>query len=422
MGTSRFRPISAIGEVLLRKWGKSQGLALTPRVQATDLAGTKKLIRFHQIDGLRALAVLIVVSLHGLVGRVVIYLNETGHVLASDFLKYFFNSGVELFFVISGVVLLRPYLRGERSFDYSRYFKRRIQRLWPPYLVALVFTGIIVLMGTRFPNWFSSNVPFKFSWFAWLKQLFILNIGTTFNGAWWSLNIEIIFYLLIPFLIPLLIVANKNKFVMLIILLSLMAISEIVNFKIRVTRGIIIDSVNMVSLFVIYLPCFFSGILLASYDFHPRVGYILSALGIIYALIGIPLSLSVNNAFALIYFGLVIISFDNNNPINKFLKSNIMIWLGERSYSIFLIHFTIFYLTNYIIAFFVPKDIAYLLLSRLIGLPAALLFSMILFSYVEKYFARGLVTADSFWFHPSNATRMSPNSLLTQKSPKPVGS
>ena len=109
--TSRFRLTGVIGKGLLGKWGMPKGLTMGEKVHATDLAGTKKLTRFHQIDGLRALAVLIVVSLHGLIGRVVIYLGEKGHVLASDFLRYFFNSGVELFFVISGVVLLRPYLR-----------------------------------------------------------------------------------------------------------------------------------------------------------------------------------------------------------------------------------------------------------------------------------------------------------------------
>jgi peptidoglycan/LPS O-acetylase OafA/YrhL len=46
------------------------------------------------------------------------------------------------------------------------------------------------------------------------------------------------------------------------------------------------------------------------------------------------------------------------------------------------------------------KSSAYFLVTRLAGLPAALLVAMVLFTVVERRFARGLVTADAFWPPP----------------------
>ena len=362
---------------------------------------SNKLERLHQIDGLRAVAIILVVFHHSLNSPLMALFNMNGYYLASEFSKYLFSSGVELFFVISGVVLLRPYLRGERAFSNKIYFIRRIMRIWPPYIVAFMVTGFIVFIVTAYPTWFSESIPVRFSLFEWLKQIFIINIGTTYNGAWWSLNIEIIFYILIPLIIPLVLMVNKNKLSMAIILMLLLIMSEFVNYYVKVRRGIIVDTGQLMALFVIYLPCFFSGIILASYDMSYRMGYLLSIVGLIYLLIALPLSLSINNAFALLYLGLVVISFNKNGIANKILKSNLFVWIGERSYSIFLVHFAIFYLTDYIISFVVQKrDIVYLLLTRLIGIPASLLVSMVLFYFVERYFARGLVTGNYFWFNP----------------------
>ena len=75
-----------------------------------------------------------------------------------------------------------------------------------------------------------------------------------------------------------------------------------------------------------------------------------------------------------------------------------MIWLGERSYSLFLIHFSVFYLVDNLSAHLsTHRGMAYGLLSRGIGVPLAFLAAMTLFYFVERRQARGLVTANMFW-------------------------
>src|SRR5262245_31184764 len=93
--------------------------------------------RFHQLDGLRAVAVGVVIFHHCLTNPINQLLRARGFNYLADALYFTTGSGVELFFVLSGVVLLRPYVRGARPFKPSTYFLRRIERLWPPYLVAL---------------------------------------------------------------------------------------------------------------------------------------------------------------------------------------------------------------------------------------------------------------------------------------------
>jgi peptidoglycan/LPS O-acetylase OafA/YrhL len=80
------------------------------------------------------------------------------------------------------------------------------------------------------------------------------------------------------------------------------------------------------------------------------------------------------------------------------LSRHLMLWIGERSYSLFLIHFTMFSVVNYVISHFVPqKDMTYFVFSRAFGLPLAFFGAMLLFHFVERRFARNLLTANEFW-------------------------
>ena len=57
-----------------------------------------------------------------------------GHTAIGTFLSHFGASGVELFFTLSAVVLLRPYLRFSRRMAIGQYAWRSVVRLWPPFL------------------------------------------------------------------------------------------------------------------------------------------------------------------------------------------------------------------------------------------------------------------------------------------------
>jgi len=109
--------------------------------------------------------------------------------------------GVELFFVISGLVLALPFaehhLRAGRQVDLRAYFLRRVTRLEPPYLLSLflVFALLVVVKH-------ESAARLGPHLLASMFYLHNLTYGTdsVVNNVAWSLEVEIQFYLVVPLL------------------------------------------------------------------------------------------------------------------------------------------------------------------------------------------------------------------------------
>jgi len=160
--------------------------------------GNSQLHRIHYIDGLRAFAVCLVLFHHSLGGVIagILAKAEAPEKLIS-LARYITGSGVELFFCISGIVLLKPYLQGQKKFSYISYFLRRFERIYPAYWGALLLGGLVILFVSTFPTWYSREILPKFNFFDWMSQVSLLPFSTaTYNAAWWSLSIELMFYLI----------------------------------------------------------------------------------------------------------------------------------------------------------------------------------------------------------------------------------
>jgi peptidoglycan/LPS O-acetylase OafA/YrhL len=372
--------------------------------------------RFHQLDGLRAVAVLLVLFHHSITGPISGALAQVGAEFRQDgtpgaaIFFYLSNllynttaSGVELFFVLSGIVLLRPYLRGQRAFNVASYFRRRAQRLWPPYLVALMAAGLLLWVMQTWPNWYVQTLPPPqptFSWQSWLAQIGILNLGwDMYNVAWWSLTVELIFYLVAPLLVPVFASRAMTRilFIVVMVLSFIGAAALVLAYGDPLHRGR--DTVQAILNFGVYLPCFLFGLAIAKYDLPRRIGDLLIVVGLAYVLLATSYTtLNVHAGYGLLYAGLVVMAFDLGSAWTRFLGSPMMVWMGERSYSLFLIHFTILAGATYAVAWIVPaKTATYGVLTRLIGLPGSLLAAMLLFHLVERHFARNLVTDKQFW-------------------------
>ena len=111
-------------------------------------------------------------------------------------------AGVDIFFVLSGFLLTLPFARAALTEDQgpqlSRYFKRRILRVFPAYYAQLF---IILAIGGWFVTWTPQTVT---TFIAQLLMFF--NIGWNpvkpIVGVWWTLPVEMGFYLLLPLLAP----------------------------------------------------------------------------------------------------------------------------------------------------------------------------------------------------------------------------
>jgi peptidoglycan/LPS O-acetylase OafA/YrhL len=90
-------------------------------------------MRIERLDGLRALAILMVVALH------------------SDHLGIWFGySGVDLFFVISGYFITGMLRRTRTTTVYwSRFYIPRIARILPPVALLMVLNTVVTTGSAR---------------------------------------------------------------------------------------------------------------------------------------------------------------------------------------------------------------------------------------------------------------------------------
>ena len=371
--------------------------------------------RFHFLDGLRGIASLMIVFHHSCTAGIASFIDHFKIPLAGDFFRQFTQSGVDLFFVLSGVVLLRPYLRGRRKFDTVDYFYRRIKRIYPPYFFAFIFGALVVWFMTAYPTWYNiKGMHQAFSWEETLHEAFIFSFsGTYYNLAWWSLQIEIFFYMLVPVIIyifpkPEKLTTTRIITLSVITYLTGYAFQHISTHICWQLYSYTYDVANF-GRFMEYPLCFLMGIFLASKDFNLSFAYRAISIGLIMVVAGLALMnythviyshtfISLLHAgYGIFYAGIITLSF-NLASFKNFLRKPLMIWFGERSYSIFLIHFSVFYLTDNIVSrFTTDRSALYGILTRAIGIPLALFLAMLLFHFVERRQAKGLVTEKAFW-------------------------
>lgn len=156
----------------------------------------KSPIRFYEIDLLRFLAALAVVFYHytywwhARTGYSASHFVEIGRVTKYGYL------GVELFFIISGyVVLLSAQGKTVRQF-----FLSRITRLYPAYWAACTLTFLTAYFWGVGPASLYLHAGIA-QYGANMTMLHDFVGFTPIDGAYWSLTIEITFYFLVSLLI-----------------------------------------------------------------------------------------------------------------------------------------------------------------------------------------------------------------------------
>ncbi|MBI3865245.1 MAG: acyltransferase [Planctomycetia bacterium] len=109
------------------------------------------------------------------------------------------NCGVELFFIISGFILALPfvqhYLAGRQPVVLSKYYRRRVTRLVPPYLCNLAVAFVIQIAtghGTASSLW-----PHLLASAGYVHNVAYGGMSLI-NGVAWSLEVEVQFYVLAP--------------------------------------------------------------------------------------------------------------------------------------------------------------------------------------------------------------------------------
>jgi peptidoglycan/LPS O-acetylase OafA/YrhL len=127
--------------------------------------------RFHFLDGFRGVAIAMIVLAHAFMSHIIRLIMTLKIPFFSHLFSDFISAGLVLFFVLSGMVILRPYLRKERSFKFGPYWKRRFERLYPPFFFALLFGAFVVWFNSAFPTWYNvKGLRMRFTWWELFKE------------------------------------------------------------------------------------------------------------------------------------------------------------------------------------------------------------------------------------------------------------
>jgi peptidoglycan/LPS O-acetylase OafA/YrhL len=270
--------------------------------------------------------------------------------------------GVNLFFVLSGFILVYTY--AGTGVSPRRFWQARFARIYPAYSVSLLLSAPFFFFAVR-----HLEIPFL----AWSKQHLVtacvLTLGLlqswfpqaalTWNAVCWSLSVEAFFYLVFPILLLWNREFTSRKLFWVVVLWSVVSLATAVLYIVVHPDGI--DKINSGETTLLWknvlsfnplvrLPEFlvgvFAGRLFLSAKTRPALAapLVLFGIAVVLALVlladRIPRPLIsagfLSPSFAAIIYGLAL-----RPGWAKFLKARALILLGDASYSLYLLHPTV---------------------------------------------------------------------------------
>lgn len=298
---------------------------------------------YKNLDGVRAIAAIMVIVFHFFTFDIIHNYKNSWIGLASK-LAEFGQTGVSLFFVLSGFVITRILINSKESETYFKsFYLRRMLRIFPLYYFYLLIYFFIIPLITN-----DSFIPFS-------KQigsyLYIQNIATTFNWHWvagpghfWSLAVEEHFYLFWPLLIYFL-PTKKLPFVV----ISLFVISLITKI-ILLQNNFVIGYFTFSRIDQLGLGALLAYLELKGFLRKEKSLFFLILLALGSALIVFTTMLKDSNLYlkeiikypilGLFYFSSIawLVINDGKNYINKFLELGFFKFSGKISYGLYVYH------------------------------------------------------------------------------------
>ncbi len=209
-----------------------------------------------EIDGLRFIAIAWVAVLMHLCNIIDTNLYDRQLITSTFFSKIVLEGGhgVSFFFMISGFILALPFVK-EKLYDGNKvslrkYYWRRLTRLEPPYIAALLTAFVLLVIVVK--KYSFSELSDNFLASLFYLHNFIFQEHSKVLPVAWSLEVEAQFYILAPFLSFVFFI--KHNFFRRLLLFSLTTWGNIIEYN---------NLWNPASPFINFICYFLMGMLLA---------------------------------------------------------------------------------------------------------------------------------------------------------------
>jgi len=326
----------------------------------------------NSIDGLRAIAVMAVVFFHAGFSQ-----------FSGGFV------GVDVFFVISGFLITLHIIEQKEAgiFSFGKFYQRRIARLLPAaatVFFATLVAGYFILSPEDLKRVGQSAIYVSLS----VSNIFFWSEAGYFDQVsglkpflhTWSLSVEEQFYLVWPSLVIGLFFLGKRKAVIIgMIVLSLAAL--IASLYVAKDNP---DKVFFLTPFRVYQ--FGIGALIALVGFHAPKTY--KAYLLLISVAGLVILIfSVNDHSHVLYASILpailaggFIIGSQTAIAEKIFASPVFVWIGQRSYSIYLVHWPLMVLWK------INTDYEFSRIEKVLAVGLSILLGYILHAVVEKRF------------------------------------
>lgn len=261
------------------------------------------------------------------------------------------HSSVIMFFLLSGFVLMLPFLKGQ-SIGYREFLIKRIFRIYVPYLAAVLLAlicSMTIVSGNveGFDEYFNQFWNYKLDLSLILQHVFFIgNINSyAFDPVIWSLIHEMRISILFPVLAVMAFRLNWKTNI--VIGLALSMITAVVHLLgLEKSNGYQVaytDTLHFTSMFI------FGAIIATKMnEIRELYGKITPKLKVILILLAFVLynyantsNWIVNDYLCLVGAAAFLIISLNSNKVISFLKQKVFLFFGKISYSLYLFHFIV---------------------------------------------------------------------------------
>jgi peptidoglycan/LPS O-acetylase OafA/YrhL len=284
----------------------------------------KKIKRYEELDALRGITALMVVFFHFTMGKD-----------AYNTIFKLGTTGVDLFFIISGFVI---FMSLQKITNSREFIINRVSRLYPTYWAVVIFTSVLLTVNALIKGNFDIKERLINSVGNLTMFQFYLRIPNL-DGPYWTMIVEMIFYIAILFLYQYKLLKHLNMIS--ITLCLIMVVLTHYFYDITLVK-ILVKGIPLLP----FIPLFFAGIVfykIYTTEAKQYANYSLVFMCFLSALALFPYAGQSCNFITypeycgmLILFFTLFILFVNHKL--AFIVNKTTLFLGRISFALYLIH------------------------------------------------------------------------------------